>query len=420
MVAGSPRRVVIVGASLAGLRTAEALRSTGCEDAILLVGDERHQPYDRPPLSKQLLSGARTVEDITLRPRVAIDDLGIELRLGQRATALEDRRVQLNDREWVPFSDLVIATGVSARRMPDQPNTERVHLLRTLDDSIRLREDLRHANSLLVLGGGFIGAEVAAVARAAGLDVTMLERLPEPFARALGPAVAARCADMHRQQGVRVVTHARVTGFHSSGRSVVARLDDGRTFEADCALVGVGTTPNTAWLRGAGLDTPNGIPCDDLGRVDALRNVYAVGDVAAWRSRIYGGRHRVEHWTNAAEQAHAVARAVLGQPVSRQSHEVPYFWSDQYGTKLQLVGRPDLADRVEVADLAVMPGRVVGTYFRGTRLVAAVTFGAPAVLARYRPLVATMADEKATRVVTSELVAGPVCRRTGVDGRLDA
>ncbi len=406
------RSIVIVGASLAGLRTAEALRSLGYEEKITLVGDEPHPPYDRPPLSKQLLSGARTEQDIVLRPQASVDDLSVDLRIGRRAEAVvAGRHVVLDTGEQVAFTELVIATGLSARRLPGQPDTDVVHVLRTLEDARRLREALRTAGSLLVVGGGFVGAEVAAVARAKGISVTMLERMPEPFAEALGTPVATRCADLHRQHGVRVVTNAHVSQLHASDQSATVRLRDGRIFEADCALVGVGTTPNSAWLRAPELTAPGGIPCDAAGRVQGRPHFFAAGDVAAWRSHTYGDRRRVEHWTNAVEQAQLVARTVLGlPPKASQPHDVPYFWSDQYQTKVQLVGRPDLADRVELTDLPDLPerpARLLGTYFRGTRLVAAVTFGAPSALARLRPLATVLADEEKVRSTTAELIGAP-------------
>jgi 3-phenylpropionate/trans-cinnamate dioxygenase ferredoxin reductase subunit len=400
------RHVVIVGASLGGLRTAEELRSSGFEGRLTLLGEEVHLPYDRPPLSKQVLAGRREAEDVRLRPSEAIDALNLDLRLGCRATSLDHERVTLTGGETIPYTDLVIATGVSARRLPHQPSAERIHVLRTVDDSLRLRADLERFRSLLVIGAGFIGAEVAAVARTKGMDVTMVEALPAPFARTLGTQIGARCAQLHQDRGVRIIARAAIAELFASDAGGMVRLVDGRTLEADCLLIGVGTVPNTKWLRGSGIDAESGVRCDEGGRADGRRNVFAVGDVAAWRNPVYHDRRRVEHWTNAAEQAHAVAQTVLGKPLSRHSHEVPYFWSDQYETKVQLVGRPDLADRVDVTDLpGGKPNRLLGTYLRGRHVVAALTFGAPAVLARFRPLVASLAEEEVARALSSELAA---------------
>lgn len=406
MAQDSTRHIVIVGASLAGLRTAEELRAAGFEGPITLAGSEHHLPYDRPPMSKQVLAGKRSAGDVTLRERSAIDALDVRLRLGCTATAVEDDRVLLDGAEWIPFSDLVIATGVSARRLPGQPYDRCVHQLRTIDDSLRLRDHLERARSLVVVGGGFIGAEVAAVARSRGLDVTMVEALPTPLARALGNEIGRRCAQLHAEHGVRVLTHARIVDFETADGAARLNLADGSALESDCVLVGVGTRPNTGWLRGLGLDVRGGVPCDETGRVEGKANVYAVGDVAAWYNATYRHRHRVEHWTNASEQARVVARSAVGLPLGKTSHELPYFWSDQYDIKIQLVGRPDLADRVHVAGLGGKPGRLVATYYRSARLVAAVTFGAPAVLAEYRPLVAAMADEEDVRVGAPALAPG--------------
>ncbi|MQA61231.1 MAG: ferredoxin reductase [Actinophytocola sp.] len=404
----SSRRVVIVGASLGGLRTAEALRAAGFEEPITLVGEEPGLPYDRPPLSKQVLAGAWSPDDVTLCGKADLDALDVDQRLGCRATAVEEGRVILGSGESVPFSDLVIATGVAARRLPDQPDGERIHVLRTLDDSIRLRDHLRRSRSLVVVGGGFIGAEVAAVARGQGLDVTMVEVLPTPFARALGTEVGQRCAQLHLDHDTRIIVNALVTKFEESDGGARVTLGDGRVLEADCVLVGVGTSPNTRWLSGLGVDFSDGVPCDEGGRVDGRENVFAVGDVAAWHSPTYGHRHRVEHWTSAGEQARTVAHNLAGKPPRRNAVQAPYFWSDQYGTKLQLVGRPDLAERVRILEVPDKPGSVVGTFWRSSRIVAAVTFGAPVVLARYRPLVTAMASEEDVRATESRLALWPV------------
>ncbi|MGH3383127.1 MAG: NAD(P)/FAD-dependent oxidoreductase [Nocardioidaceae bacterium] len=395
---------MIVGASLAGLRTAEELRAAGYEGAITLVGKETHLPYDRPPLSKQLLTGARTAADVTLRGQADLDRLDVQLLLGRTATSVDDERVVLDHVDAVPYSDLVVATGVAARRLANQPSSDNVHVLRTLDDAIRLRDHLGRARSLLVVGAGFIGAEVAAVARQQGLEVTMVEALAAPFARALGNQVGARCRRLHEDHGVRIVTDARVSSFASSASGATLRLADGTALEADCVLVGVGTTTNQHWLSGVGLAGAGGVACDATGRVEGHRNLFAVGDVASWQNPTFGARHRVEHWTNAVEQAHVLAHTLLGVPPPRSNHEVPYFWSDQYRTKLQLVGRPDLADTADLLELPGRPGRLLGMYFRSSRLVAAVTFNAPAVLARLRPLVAAMTNEEAARATAADLV----------------
>ena len=403
MAKESSRHVVIVGASLAGLRTAEELRSTGFEGMITLVGKESHLPYDRPPLSKQVLSGDRAPEDVTLRNADGLDKLDLQLLLGRTATEVDNKRVLLDDVDSLPYTDLVIATGVSARRLANHPSSESVHVLRTLDDSIRLRDHLRRAHSLLVVGAGFIGAEVAAVARQQGLDVSMVEALASPFARTLGTQVGSRCRRLHEDHGVRIVTNAQVASFTSSDSSATLRLADGTVLEADCVLIGVGTTTNQQWLNGVGLAGSNGVPCEATGRVEGHPNMFAVGDVASWHNNRFGERHRVEHWTNASEQAHVLARTMLGASTSSSTHDLPYFWSDQYRTKVQLIGRPDLADSVDLIDLPGKPGRFLGMYFQSSSLVAAVTFSAPAILARLRPLVASRENQEVARATAAEL-----------------
>lgn len=399
----SDRSVAVVGAALAGVRTAQALRDVGFDGRITLVGAEAHEPYDRPPLSKQVLSGAWPAERASLTTSEALAGLGVELRLGSRATAVEAGSVRLDDGEQVPFTDLVIATGVSARRLPDQPDTPSVQVLRTLDDSLQLKGNLERAQSLLVIGGGFIGAEVASVARGLGVAVTMVEALSQPFARVLGEAVAGRCADLHREHGVRIVTNARIAHLADRGGTVTVDLEDGTRLEADCALVGVGTVPNTQWLRSSPIPAENGIPCDASGRVEGTPNVYAVGDVAAWQDPVTGLRRRVEHWTSATEQARVVAEAMTGRRPAPGASLLPYFWSDQYKTKLQMVGDPALATRVDFLHAPDKPQQLVGLYSAAGRLVAAVTFSAPHLLARFRGLVASGADATSVDLMREQL-----------------
>jgi len=404
VVLPTPRRtVVVVGAALAGVRTVQELRQAGFEGGITLVGAEAHEPYDRPPLSKQVLSGSWPVERAALTTSRALSDLGVDVRLGVRAVAVEDGVVVLDDGERIPFTELVIATGVSARRLPGQPESPSVHVLRTLEDALALKAHLEKAQSLLVIGGGFIGAEVAAVARAQGRDVTMVEALPLPFARVLGEKVATHCAELHRANGVRILTDARITRFADDGGAIGVELEDGLRLESDCVLVGVGTVPNTQWLRTSGLPNSNGVPCDTLGRVVGHPNVYAVGDVAAWLDPLTMEYLRVEHWTSATEQARIVAHAIVGHPPAVWASLMPYFWSDQYCTKLQLVGRPERATAVSLFVVPEEPRQLVGVYFDGPTLVAAVTFSAPRLLARLRGLVADQADSSSVTAMVAKL-----------------
>jgi NADPH-dependent 2,4-dienoyl-CoA reductase/sulfur reductase-like enzyme len=394
-------QVVVVGAGLGGLRTVEFLRAEGFSGRISLVGDEPHEPYDRPPLSKQILAGQWPEERSTLH-RGELADLDLSLHLGTSAVGVDRTGVQLNDGTWLPYDALVVATGVRPRRLPNQPDHPELHVLRTLDDCRGLRDSISRARSLLVVGGGFIGAEVAATARTAGLEVTMLEALPVPFARVLGEQMGRLCARLQTDNGVTVQCGVRLTEFVDSDGGIAARLADGSIVRADCGVVGVGTVIDGTWLAGLGVPTEGGLLCDVTGLVEGTRNVYAVGDIAAWRHPTVGDQPRIEHWTSATEQAAVVAQHIAGRPVARLADVVPYFWSNQYGLTLQLVGRCDLATSVEVLH---DPGEIKGTvagYFADGTLVAVLAFQNPRLLNRYRRLVAAGASEQEVRSLAAQ------------------
>jgi NADPH-dependent 2,4-dienoyl-CoA reductase/sulfur reductase-like enzyme len=408
-VTGQPEHVLVVGAGLGGLRTTEQLRSAGFQGRISLVGAEVHPPYDRPPLSKQVLTGDWAPERTVLRTVEALDDLGVRTHLGLRAVAMRPGEIELSDGASLHGDAVVIATGVVARALPGQPAG--VHTLRTLDDALALRADLERIGSLLVIGGGFIGAEVASSARSRGIAVTVLEALPAPSTRALGPQLGELAGRLLREGGVDLRTDVRITGFLDAGDGVEVALADGTTVAADAAVVGIGGTPQLDWLAGTGLDVSDGLSCGPTGRVHGLDGVWAVGDVAAWDEPSVGGRrsavakHRSEHWTNAGDQAAVVARDILG--AEPPAATVPYFWSDQFGLKIQLVGRPELADGLlplhgEGLDDGALRGTVVG-YLAGDRLVAVVGFGAARLVARYRPLVADGVDRAAALATAASL-----------------
>ncbi|MGQ0572929.1 MAG: NAD(P)/FAD-dependent oxidoreductase [Pseudonocardia sp.] len=392
--------VVVVGAGLGGLRTAEHLRRAGYAGRVTLVGDEPHRPYDRPPLSKQVLTG----EWEPARTALKLDDaLDVTLRLGVTATRVRPGEVTLADGEVLRGDAVVVATGLSARRLPGQ--SDRVHTLRTLDDAVALRAALVGARSLLVVGAGFVGAEVASSARTLGLDVTVLEALPVPSARAVGTQVGALCGRLLVEAGVRLHTGVGPVRLLDAGASFAVQTAGGAGVEADVALVGIGGTPRLEWLDGAVAPDPSGgVGCGPTGRVHGLPGVWALGDVAAWDAGD-GTRHRSEHWTNAGDQAAAVARDVAG--AAPPAPAVPYFWSDQFGTKIQLFGRPDRADAVVALrgdGLAggTVHGTVVG-YTAGERLVAVLGFGAPRVVVRLRPLVARGASRAETEAAAAAL-----------------
>lgn len=396
--------VVVVGAGLGGLRTVEFLRAEGFSGRISLVGDEPHEPYDRPPLSKQILAGQWPEERAALH-RGALADLDVTVRLGTAAVGVERGSVELDDSTLLRYDSLVVATGVRPRRLPGQPDHPELHVLRTLEECRALRDSISRARSLLVIGAGFIGAEVAATARTAGLEVTMLEALPAPFARVLGERMGQLCAQLQTDNGVTVRCGTRLERFLDSDSGIAARLADGSTVRADCGVVGVGTVLDTGWLAGLGVPTEGGLRCDITGLVEGTGNVYAVGDIAAWRHPTVGDQPRIEHWTSATEQAAVVAQRIAGRPVARLADAVPYFWSDQYGLTLQLIGRCELATSVEVLhDPGVIKGTVAG-YFADGALVAVLAFHAPRLLNRYRTLVAVGANEREVRSTAAELTA---------------
>ena len=392
---GVPEHVLVVGAGLSGLRTVEGLRRAGYEGRISLVGAEEHLPYDRPPLSKQFLAGDWERDRIDLVGHDALDELGVRAHLGRAAVALrvggEGQELELDDGTTLHADAIVLAVGVTSRLLDGQPSS--AHLLRSVDESQALRDALNGASSLLVVGAGFIGAEVAGGALDRGLDVTVLEAGDVPMGRVLGPEVGALAARLISDGGADLRCGVTVTAFTDTG----AELSDGTSVTADQIVVGVGGQLDLGWLESTGLDLSGGIPCDTQGRVEGLPGVWAVGDAAAWTDPLQGDRPRHEHWTSATDQAAVVSRAIAGAEPPPAT--VPYFWSDQFGMKLQLIGRPDLADGLlslhgDGLDGGEIKGTVVG-YLRGEELVAVVGFGAARRIARYRKPLADGADRAA-------------------------
>ena len=390
----TPRTIVIVGASLAGLRAAETLRREGYDDRVVLLGAEQHLPYDRPPLSKELLAGEWEPEQIALRKQ-PYDDLGLELRLGRRATGLDAsaRVVELDDGETLPFDGLVVATGARPRMLPGTPALEGIFVLRTLDDCLAIRSRLDARPRVVVIGAGFIGSEVAATCRGRGLDVTVLEMLPTPLARAVGPIVGDACGRLHRDHGVDLRCGVTVAGFEGRDRVERVRLADGSAIEADLVVVGVGVAPETAWLEGSGLALDDGIVCDAT--CLAAPGVVAAGDVARWPNPLFDGESmRVEHWTNATEQGVAAARRLLVDDSGNAEEfaPVPFVWSDQYDVKIQVVGSIRGDDDVAVADGSFDEERFVALFGRAGRLVGALGFSRPRIVMQYRRMIAEHAS----------------------------
>lgn len=386
--------VVVVGASLAGFRAVEELRHQGYDGRLTVIGAETHLPYDRPPLSKQVLSGKWELDRIALRPiGKEISELDVDWKLGVAATGLDLSTcdVELADGSKVPFDGLLIATGAAVRTLPGQPNLDGLYALRTLDDCLGLRRDLeRTPERVVVVGAGFIGAEVAATARERGLEVTVLEALSTPLQRALGDQMGNVCADIHRDHGVDLRLEVGVEGFQDdgNGRFTGVTLTDGTTVAADVAVVGVGVVPNTGWLEGSGLTIDNGVVCDES--CLAAEGVVAAGDIARWPNTRFGEVMRVEHWENAQDQGAHAARRLLGQ--SEPYAPVPWFWSDQYDRKIQLAGRSSADDEVRVVDGSIDERRFVAIYGRGERLVGVLGMNRPRVVMEYRQLIASGAS----------------------------
>src|SRR6185436_4293874 len=304
------RRVAVVGTSLAGLRAIETLRREGFDGRIVAIGAETHLPYDRPPLSKELLAGKAEPDDIALRKQ-GVDDLDVDWVLGTPATALDaaSRTLTLADGSTVEADGIVLATGSTPRRLPNQPDLDGVLMLRTLDDALALRARLAALPRIVVIGAGFIGAEVAATCRERGLDVTVLEALPQPMVRGLGPELGAVIADMHRDHGVDLRTGVQVDAIEGDTRVDRVRLGDGSTVAADVVVVGVGVAPDTAWLEGSGLALDNGVVCDAACR--AAPGIVAAGDITRWPNALFDDElMRLEHWTNATEQGVYAARTL--------------------------------------------------------------------------------------------------------------
>ena len=396
------RTVVVVGASLAGLRAAETLRQDGYDGRVVLIGAEEHLPYDRPPLSKQLLAGKVDVEQVSLCPADRLAGLDLDLELGRRATGLDlhGRQVVVDEVDRIDFDGLMIATGASPRQLPGVPPLDGIHLLRTLDDCLairaRLEQVVAQGGRVVVVGAGFIGSEVAATSHTAGAQVTVLEALAMPLSRALGEEMGAACAALHYDNGVDLRTGAGVSGFHGRHRVEGVLLQDGTTVEADLVVVGVGVAPNTAWLESSGLTLDNGVVCDRTGH--AAPGIVAAGDVARWHNSLFETDMRVEHWTNAAEGGIAAARALLAGEKAEPYAPVPYFWSDQYKTKIQFVGHVHHSDEVRVIDGSVDDRKFLALYEHAGRVVGALGFTRPKLVLQCRRLIAE-------RVTIDEAVA---------------
>jgi NADPH-dependent 2,4-dienoyl-CoA reductase/sulfur reductase-like enzyme len=378
------RRIAVVGGSLAGLSAARALRKQGYDGSLVLISDETRPPYDRPPLSKSFLAGKVTEAEIELLGTA--ENLDADWRTGIAATDLNpaSRSVTLSDGSELTADGVVIATGARPR-MP-WPRLPGVQVLRTLDDALALRARLLPGARLVVVGAGFIGAEVASTAQALGLDVTVIEALATPLSAVLGDEFAAVVAGLHAAHGVRLLCGVNVARLIGHQQVEGVELADGRVVPADVVLVGVGVRPNVEWLAGSGLQIANGVQCDAYG-MTAIPTVVAVGDCASWYEPELGTHHRLEHWTGARERAVIAAGSLLSggqQRAPGHSGRPPYFWSDQYGTTLQLAGRTTGADSVTVEEGAAADHDFLAVYRRAGEPIAVLAVGQARAFMRWR------------------------------------
>lgn len=404
--------VVVVGASLAGLRAAETLRSGEFDGRVTVIGAEDHRPYDRPPLSKKVLAGEWEPDRIQLRQPGAFDELDVDWRLGVAAAGIEidERTIHLADGSSLDYDGCIIATGAGCRRLPDQERHGHVHELRTLDDALRLRDELASGDRrVVVVGAGFIGLEVAATARRLGNEAVVLEGAEAALIRGLGAAMGRAIEGLHATEGVVVRCGVMIDRLTDDG----VRLSDGDVVEADVVVVGIGVAPATDWLGDSGLEIRDGIVCDETlraKRVDGspADGVYAAGDVLRWPNPLFDEEMRVEHWTNAAEQGAraaenmlAVARSGTPEPYA----PVPFFWSDQYDHRIQFLGRSAPDDDVVVAAGSVEDGKWLTLYGREGRLRGALGVNAPRWVMPMRSLLLDQASWSDALARAAELTA---------------
>ena len=393
--------VIVVGASLAGWRATEALRAEGFTGKITLIGEERHLPYDRPPLSKQVLAGTWPPEKAVLADKKRSSELQVHEVLGRRAVRLDvdDRAVEVDDGTVLRADGIVLATGAAPRRLPSTESLgprEGLFVLRTLDDSLALRAAVTALEEarVVVIGAGFIGSEVASTCATLGCRVTVLEIMDIPLANVVGPLVGAHCASLHGANGVELRAGVKVAGIEKVDSvggdprpGLAVRLVDDEVLEADVVVVGIGVAPSTEWLEGSDLELDNGVVCDDS--LYAAEGIVAAGDMARWfwRHDEFEEFIRIEHWEVAANAGLAAARSLLaGRNDAPSFTPVPYFWSDQYGIRFQMLGNPGGDDYVEVVEGSFEEGKFVALYGRAGRLRAAFAIGKPRQLMGYRPL----------------------------------
>ena len=388
--------IVIIGASLAGVRAAETLRSNGFAGALTIIGAEAHMPYDRPPLSKNFLAGDWDADRIALRKADDLYSLNINWMLGQPATALNTQSsvVTLADGSQVSYDSLIIATGGLVRRLPNQPDIAGVHVLRTLDDASALRDELVEGARVVVIGAGFIGLEAAATATKRGAKVTVLEGLDAPLIRALGPEMGAAIGAVHERNGVAIRCGVQVASINGDAKVTGVTLTNGDTIEADVVIVGIGVAPATQWCSESGLTVDDGIVCDANLNAGPV-NVFVAGDVLRWPNGMFKDIEptmRVEHWTNAAEQGAVAAQNLLAtlrnEPMQPYS-AVPFFWSDQFDARIQFLGRAFATSTVDVVAGSVADGRWCAMFSTNDRLTGVLGVSMPKMVMPSRAMLST-------------------------------
>lgn len=390
------QNIVIVGASLAGTRAAETLRSGGFTGTITMVGAETQKPYDRPPLSKNYLAGDWDADRVALRKPEALEELNLTWKLGVAATSLDTaaKIVSLADGTSIAYDGLIIATGGDVRRLPHQPAIAGVHTLRTLDDATALRDEIAEGTKVVVIGAGFIGLEAAATAKKRGAEVTVLEGLEAPLIRAMGAEMGAAIGAVHERNGVHVMCSVQVASIDGDSRVTGVTLTNGEMIPADVVIVGIGVSPATTWLEGSGLTLRDGVVCDaNLNAGPAT--VFVAGDVLRWPNALFADVEadmRVEHWTNAAEQG-AVAATNLLAAMNAQPQTpyeaVPFFWSDQFDARIQCLGRPSANARVDVVAGNPADGKWCSIYSVNDRLTAVLGVSQPKLVMPSRGLLST-------------------------------
>lgn len=377
---------LIVGASLGGLRVAEALRKQGYDEPIVLLGAEIHLPYDRPPLSKTALTGSTPLDALTFRALEWFAETRVDVRLGVSALALDaDHRRVLTTDGTFDYDTLVIATGAKARTLDGADQLGGVYTMRTRDDASNIQAAFQARPRVAIVGAGFIGAEVASSAHSHGLDVTVIEALAHPLARAVGEEAGRLCAALHEEAGVKLQCGVGVRRLLGDTDVTGVELADGSVVPAELVVIGIGVSPNTEWLENSTLDLSNGVVCDAYLRAGAP-GVYALGDLASWWNPLFDEQMRVEHWTNTVEQAVSLARNIINPDDPKPYSGVPYFWSDQYGRRIQFAGRSNADETLTVAG-SVEEGTPLTLFRRGDRLIGALAIDNPRTLMTLRGMI---------------------------------